>query len=228
MHVAVEEPFKIFLDAATLQDVVRQLRRESRRMLLHVLERVLGEVERRLLATPIRCPTCARPMRNRGRSARRIVTSFGTVAFGRVRFQCAPCGTLRRPLDEWLGIVDGTEYTMAVREQALYLAAELPYERAADVLRHVGGIGISGRQIQRLLLAESERIAHALGTPVPETGPNRTSRFRRAGKRPDTRGAQSILQLRRLKSSGRWDDYWSARFRSAARGVGQAARRSPG
>src|SRR2546430_16996020 len=120
-------------------------------------------------------------MRSRGRTVRRIVTVFGSLPVRRARYGCATCGTVRRPLDEWIGLAEGTEYTAAVREQVLYLSADLPYERAADVLRHVAGIGISGRQIQRLLEAESEHIQAAIGQVHPDGEAPLRRRFRRAG-----------------------------------------------
>ena len=151
-------------------------------------------------------------MRSRGKTARRVVTVFGTVDLQRRRYRCTPCQTVRRPLDEWIGLLEGTEYTVAVREQALYLAADLPYERAAEVLRHVGGIGMSGRQIQHLLQEESTHIDAALGIPHVVEEPALRRRFRRGGKHTTSVGAKRVHQLRRLKTSGQWDSYWARRF----------------
>ena len=131
---------------------------------------------------------------------------------------------MRRPLDEWIGIV-GTEYTTAVREQALYLTADLPYERAADVLRHVGGIGISGRQIQRLLEEESAHIEAALGTRrerVPVSGGGSAA----SGKDGETAGAERVQKLRQLKTSGRWEEYWARRFRQERQAADMSSRRA--
>jgi hypothetical protein len=102
-----------------------------------------------------------------------------------------------------------------VREQALYLAADLPYERAAEVLRRVAGIGLSGRQIQRLVEAESGRIERALGTGHKTAERGLARRFRRAGKSGRTTGADRVARLRRLKTSGLWDAYWSGRVGAA-------------
>jgi hypothetical protein len=229
VRIPVEVALSLTVEVRTFHDLLREMRRESRRALLRALRAALGHVEKTLLTGAVLCPSCQRPMRNRGRSARRIVSPLGPLDFRRVRFSCVSCRTVRRPLDEWLGLVEGTEYTTAVREQALYLAAELPYERAADVLRHVGGVGISGRQIQRLLEAESEQIEAVLGAePAPEAEASLRRRFRRAGKAGAVAGAQRVLQLRQLKASGRWDEYWAARFQQACpdpMSAGVAARR---
>ena len=226
----VEISFRITLDLenATFYDLQREVRREARQALLRALRTALGEVEKALLAAPILCPGCQAPMRSRGRTMRRIVTVFGSLALRRARYGCAACGTVRRPLDEWIGLAEGTEYTAAVREQVLYLSADLPYERAADVLRHVAGIGISGRQIQRLLEAESEHIEAAIGQARSEGEAPLRRRFRRAGRDGETAGAARVLQLRKLKTSGLWEQYWARRFRQEGTVPGDAQRPARG
>jgi hypothetical protein len=74
---------------------------------------------------------------------------------------------VRQPLDEWLAQERFGVYSRSVCEQALYLAAELSFERAAEVLRHVGDVAMSGRQIERVLRAEAAGIAAALGVEPP-------------------------------------------------------------
>ena len=228
LTLPVEISFRVTLDleTATFYDLQREVRREARQALLRALRTSLGEVEKALLAGPILCPGCQASMRSRGRTMRRIVTVFGSLAVRRARYGCAPCGTVRRPLDEWIGLAEGTEYTAAVREQVLYLSADLPYERAADVLRHVAGIGISGRQIQRLLEAESEHIQAAIGQVHPEGEAPLRRRFRRAGRDGSTAGAARVLQLRKLKTSGLWEQYWARRFRQEGAVPAEAAGRS--
>lgn len=213
LSVPIDISFALLLNLqrCTFHDLQRDMRRESRQALLGALRKAVEQVEKVLSATPVRCPRCRRRMRSRGRTTRRVVTVFGLLDIQRARYRCATCRTVRRPLDEWLGLA-GTEYTAAVREQALYLTADLPYERAADVLRHVGGIGISGRQIQRLLEVESAHIEAALGTRRDEQVTGLERRFRRAGKQRATAGAGRVQQLRQLKTSGRWDEYWTRRF----------------
>lgn len=207
----------VSLETGTFHDLQRDIRRESRRALLHALEGLMEQIEVALLAAPVLCPRCDQPMRSRGRSPRRLVTVFGSLDIHRRRYSCRTCQTVRRPLDEWIRLLNGTEYTTAVREQALYLAADLPYERAAEVLRHVGGIGMSGRQIQHLLEEEAAHIDAALSVPErrsarDEPDPTLGRRFRRGGRHVDSPGAQRVSQLRRLRTSGLWDQYWAKRF----------------
>jgi hypothetical protein len=220
MHIPIDISFSVTadLEKSTLHDLQRDIRREARRGLLGALRVAVARIEKTLLAKPVRCPQCDHPMRSRGKSPRRVVTIFGPIDLQRVRYGCHRCGTVRRPLDEWLGALGETECTAAVCEQALYLAADLPYERAADVLRHVGGIGISGRQIQRLVRAESAHIEAALGKPPREREDALRRRFRHAGRGHATAGAQRVLRLRQLKTSGLWEEYWGRRFREGLAG----------
>ena len=203
-------------DENSFHKLQRDIRRESRRALLRALQTAVQDMEKTLLEKPVVCPQCERPMRSRGRTPRRVVTVFGPLDIQRRRYHCTVCRTVRRPLDEWIGLLTGTEFTTAVREQALYLAADLPYERAADVLRHVGGIGMSGRQIQLLLEEEADHIEAALGPGPDELAESAAAvlrrRFRRNGKDGGTAGAQRVLQLRQLRTSGLWDAYWARRF----------------
>ena len=232
VSIPVENTYRLNLDlqTATFNDLQPEVRREARQALLRALRAALVEVEKVLVAEPILCPGCQAPMRSRGRTMRRIVTVFGEVPVRRARYGCATCGTVRRPLDEWIGLAEGTEYTAAVREQVLYLSADLPYERAADVLRHVAGIGISGRQIQRLLEAESEHIEAAIGQVHSDVQPEGEAplrrRFRRAGRDGGTAGAARVLQLRKLKTSGMWDQYWARRFRQEGTAAPEPTRRN--
>jgi hypothetical protein len=213
--------------AGTLHDLQRELRREARGVLLQSLRGALRQVEKAIVSAGILCPSCQRPMRSRGRSARRIVTVFGPLSVQRARYACQACGTVRRPLDEWMGLTEGTEYTAAVREQALYLAADLSYDAAADVLRHVAGIGMSGRQIQRLLQDEGSHLEDVLGEGADAPEDTLRHRFRRSGKTKTTAGAQRVLQLRQLKTSGRWDEYWLRRFQQERAAPKRATRPRP-
>ncbi len=219
--IPVEISFTLTLDvdAASLHDVQRDVRREARRGLLRALRVAVEQVERLLVARGVACPACAGAMRSRGRTSRRIVTVFGPIDVARARYRCAPCGIVRRPLDEWIGALDGTEFTAAVREQILFLSADLSYERAAEVLRHVGGIGISGRQIQRLLEAESRHLDAAVDGPIDDDGERKPlrRRFRRAGA-DAAPGVERVVKLRRLRRSGLWEQYWARRYRAEAEG----------
>jgi hypothetical protein len=215
MHIPVDLSFTVSTDPddGSFHELQRNIRREARRALARGLVTALEQMERRLVETPVLCPQCDAPMRSRGRTPRRVVTVFGPLDVQRRRYHCTPCRTVRRPLDEWLGLVSGTEFTAAVREQALYLAADLPYERAAEVLRHIGGIGMSGRQIQLLLEDEARHIEAEVGRGLADASSAESlrRRFRRQG-RGGSAGADRLLQLRRLKTSGLWDAYWARRF----------------
>jgi hypothetical protein len=211
-HIRVHVTVPLSAGAAGLHELQRALRHEGRRALLAGLVAALADVEETLVAAPIHCTRCQGIMRSRGRTRRRLVTVFGPLEVRRRRYACVRCRTVRRPLDEWMGVPEGTDYTAAVRELALFLAADLSYERAADALRHLSGIVMSGRQIQLLLEDEGATLEEAsLAAPPAVSGATLRRRFRRASDTPEAAGRRRLLQLQRLKSSGGWDRYWARR-----------------
>ena len=170
--ISVDVTFTITFDPTTtrLSEIERDLRRDSRRVLARALTAALGRVEDRLVETLAPCARCGGRMRSRGRTLRRLITLFGALPVRRARYACVTCRAIRQPLDEWIGPERYGVYSRSVCEQALYLAAELSFERAAEVLRHVGGIAMSGRQIERVLKAESPRIAATFGVETARIG----------------------------------------------------------
>jgi hypothetical protein len=194
----------------TLDQLQRDLRRESRRALAQALLDVIAQVDATLAVDNPPCTRCGGRIRSRGRTSRRIVTMFGTIAVRRARYACITCRTVHRPFDDWL--LDGVcgEYSRAVCEQALYLAAELAYERAAEVLQHVTGVAMSGRQIQRILDAEGERLTQTVrGAADFETAASHGEVQRRFRHKTARQGAELVNALRHLKTSGRWSAYWT-------------------
>src|SRR5581483_6827220 len=116
MHTTLSIPIDISflltldLEQGTLHELQRDMRREARRTLLAALRAGIARIEKALLAAPVLCPSCAKPMRSKGRTVRRIVTVFGSLELARAGYRCARCRTIRRPLDEWIGVLAGTEY----------------------------------------------------------------------------------------------------------------------
>ncbi len=183
--ISIDVSFTLSFDPATarLSELERDLRRESRRALGRALAVALGRVEERVVATLAPCARCGGKMRSRGRTLRRLITLFGALPVRRARYACMSCRAIRQPLDDWIAHERYGVYSRSVCEQALYLAAELSFERAAEVLRHVGGTAMSGRQIERVLKAESPRIAAALGVEAA----------RLAAASAQSAGARSLL-----------------------------------
>ena len=166
--ISLDVTFTLTFDPSTtsLTSLERTLRRESRRALVAALAEALARVEQQLVDALPPCARCGARMRSRGRVLRRLVSLFGTVPVHRARYSCLACGAVRQPLDDWLAGDRLGVYSRSVCEQALYLVTDLSFERAAEVLRHIGDVAMSGRQIDRVLRAESPRIAAALGVDV--------------------------------------------------------------
>ncbi len=80
--------------------------------------------------------------KNVGREERQITTCLGTVQFKR-RVYRDEAGKRLKPLDKILGIEKGSRYSLSVLQKGSYLASELPYREAADMLGWLIGDYIS-------------------------------------------------------------------------------------
>ncbi len=70
---------------------------------------------------------------NKGREKRQMITCLGTVPFKR-RVYKDETGEWRRPLDEVIGLEKRSRYSLSVMQKGSYLASELAYREAAEVL----------------------------------------------------------------------------------------------
>jgi hypothetical protein len=102
---------------------------------------------------------------NAGREKRQMVTCLGTVQYKRRVYQ-DETGKRRKFLDEIIGLEKYSRYSLSVMQKGCYLASELAYREAADVLgwlvsdyvshsaigrmvRHVGGSYQAKEEAQR-------------------------------------------------------------------------------
>jgi hypothetical protein len=88
--------------------------------------------------------------KNSGREKRQMTTCMGTVHFKR-RVYKDEKGKWRRPLDEIIGLEKHSRYSLSVLQKGSYLASELPYREAADVLGWLIGDYISHSSIGRMV-----------------------------------------------------------------------------
>jgi ribonucleotide reductase beta subunit family protein with ferritin-like domain len=88
--------------------------------------------------------------KNVGRDERQITTCVGTVQFKR-RVYRDEAGKRQKPLDKILGIEKGSRYSQSVLQKGSYLASELPYREAADMLGWLIGDYISHSAIGRMV-----------------------------------------------------------------------------
>lgn len=88
--------------------------------------------------------------KNTGREKRQITTCLGTVQFQR-RLYRDETGKRRRVLDEILGLEKYSRYSLSVMQKGSFLASELAYREAADVLSWLIGDFISHSAIGRMV-----------------------------------------------------------------------------
>jgi hypothetical protein len=77
--------------------------------------------------------TTPKGWKNVGREERTIMTSVGSITYKR-RIYKDTTGKRRKTVDEVLGIERYGRYSLGVQQKGSYLASELPYREAADIL----------------------------------------------------------------------------------------------
>ena len=87
---------------------------------------------------------------NTGREKRQMTTCLGTVQFQRRVYQ-DEIGKRRKLLDEIVGLEKYSRYSLSVLQKGCYLASELAYREAADVLGWLIGDHISHSAIGRMV-----------------------------------------------------------------------------
>lgn len=97
---------------------------------------------------------------------RGVETIFGSIELKRDYLYCPKDQQGRCPLDEALGLVDGTSPGLV--RLASRAAAREGFEAASDDLKELAGIQIDGRQIQRLVAQSGPKIAAQLKLTGPE------------------------------------------------------------
>jgi len=79
------------------------------------------------------CETAPKGWQNMGREQRTVMTCVRSITYKR-RIYKDEQGKRRKPIDEVLGIIPYGRYSLGVQQQGSYLASELPYREAADIL----------------------------------------------------------------------------------------------
>ena len=87
---------------------------------------------------------------NVGREKRQLVTSLGTMHYKR-RVYRDESGKRRKLLDELIGLDRYGRYSLSIKQKGSYLASELPYRKAAEVLSWMIGDYVSHSAIGRMM-----------------------------------------------------------------------------
>lgn len=90
--------------------------------------------------------------KNVGREKRTIMTCVGSVTYKR-RVYKDTTGRRRKPVDEILGIDRYGRYSLGVEQKGSYMASELPYREAADILSWLIRNQVSHSTIGRMIRA---------------------------------------------------------------------------
>ena len=127
-----------------LEEVMRKKRREAF---------LAAAVKAEGLAIADRaCPDCDTAMKVHDKRSAPVQTLGGQIRLARRRLRCPCCGIDRYPLDAFAP--RDVRHTLAVVERALYLATELSYAKASEMMRRFFGAEISHGQLQRLAKKE--------------------------------------------------------------------------
>lgn len=122
--VSIEDISVNSIELAALQGA-----KETGKKLLLVL---LGVVEKTL--SKDRTCKCRGHLESKGRVPRELMSLIGDILFilfMRQKLRCLRCGKERYLLDEALGIVPRRLVMLGLREKALWLVAEMAYDRAS-------------------------------------------------------------------------------------------------
>jgi len=203
---------------APLAELERQAEQLSRGLLAGAVEVVVGEKSSCFIDDA--CPECGARTHYKGRQQRRQETLAGVVTYERGYYYCRHCQRGHYPVDEWLQIPAG-EFGPGVQEEVSRLAAEMPFERAAETFTALKGISISAREVGRLAEArgvalgqrqslQDERLLQGEQQPEAQVSP-------RAG----TRGVALDAAMAHFRDG--WHEVKvGVTFRAVAQGEGQA------
>jgi hypothetical protein len=92
---------------------------------------------------------------NKGREKRQMISCLGTVQFKRRVYQ-DESGKRRKPLDKIIGVDKYSRYSVSVMQKGCFLASELAYREAGDLLGWLIGDYISHSAIGRMVRAVGE------------------------------------------------------------------------
>ena len=87
---------------------------------------------------------------NMGREKRTVMTCVGSVTYKR-RIYKDQQGKRRKPVDEVLGIIPYGRYSLGVQQKGSYLASELPYREASEILSWLIRNDVSHSTIGRMV-----------------------------------------------------------------------------
>lgn len=113
--------------------------------------------------------------RRRAGQRRKLITVCGPIVIHRSFYYCEQCDREFAPLDECLGLVEGSDCTAALRELISFVQAEETVETTAETLSKLLGFQLSPSTVDRVAGVEGARAVKELDAseganvdPAPE------------------------------------------------------------
>jgi hypothetical protein len=114
----------------------------------------------------VTCPCCDRAAAYHDDAERTLVSLFGPITYQRAYYYCRRCGQGQCPFDQHAGI-PAHQLTPAVERLAsLAGGVSSSFEKGADLLQEMSGVGLSESTLQRTTEDVGDRIAKLLGEGV--------------------------------------------------------------
>lgn len=184
MHEEVEQLWaRIYAKAHDLTPRgFHALEREVREEALKLGGKVMGwAIERGMgtgyQGTSAACESCRQPARFVNHRDKTIFTLVSRVGVKRAYYYCAVCGQGYFPLDAQLGIT-GSLVSPALAEAIVRVNAEVPFERAEELLGTLSGVHYSRR--------DAREMTEAFGADLEQQTQKEIQMMFQAGKRKPT------------------------------------------
>lgn len=161
-EILVKDKVEVNINGFDINLVEKKIFETTRDLGARLLRDSIRRIEEYELSKLERSCLCGGRLKNIGRVRRKITTTVGQVQYARTRFKCCSCGKERYPLDEALGLQGNGNVTLGLKEKTLYLATDTAYDKAADNLKKLTGIELSGRQIQNWAKEEGEKVQESV------------------------------------------------------------------
>lgn len=129
------------------------------------------------------CP-CGGRLRYVTDAEKMVMTLTGPVRIRRAYYHCEGCKKGWVPLDERLGI-KGRGFSSAVQEAACLLGAEVPFERAQDLLERLSGVRISVEECRRIAEWVGEQLEKQAQEEIRKVWQTKTPAPREASAAPE-------------------------------------------
>lgn len=161
-EILVKDTVEVNINDFDINLVEKAIFETTRSIGANLLRDAMRKIEEHELGRLNKDCSCRGRLKNIGRVRRKITTIVGQVQYARTRFKCSGCGKERYPLDEVLGLQGNCNVTLGLKEKTLYLATDTAYDKAADNLKKLTGIELSGRQVQNWAKEEGERLQESV------------------------------------------------------------------